>query len=115
RHQQLSAIQRRNALVDLVDLLATRNDDASDSEQVSSRLRCARVQVFLIGLLRPLRVRVPVTFYSETPHPRGDHKGDDTFLCRREDESVSQLLPLPPFQHFQRGSCFARGRTRSDG
>jgi hypothetical protein len=28
---------------------------------------------------------------------------------------VSEFVPIPAFEEFQRTSCFRRGRTRTDG
>ncbi len=71
--------------------------------------------MLLVHLHRRLRMRVAVTLCRQTQDKCRDHKSNNALLFRRENESVLQLVPLPAFGDFQSVSCFARGRTRTDG
>ena len=69
----------------------------------------------LLHLHRRPRMRVAVTFCPEAQQKSRDDKKDDAFLFGRENELVSQFVPLPTFGEFQSDYCFTRGRTRTDG
>jgi len=73
------------------------------------------MQMLLIQLHRRTRMGVAVAFCAQAQQKGSDDKKDDAFLFGREDELVSQLLPLPTFGEFQSNCCFTRGRTRRDG
>src|SRR6266446_10466435 len=66
RDQQHSTFQRREPLVDLVDLLAARKSAARDSGKVLSRLRLARVQMLLLHLHRRSRMGIAVAFRAKS-------------------------------------------------
>lgn len=70
--------------------------------------------MLLLHLHRQLRMGVAVTLCAKAENKRRDNETNDAFLFRRENELVPQLLPVPTFGHFQRTSCFTRGRTRTD-
>jgi hypothetical protein len=60
-------------------------------------------------------MRITITLCRQTQDECSDDKTDNAFLFRRENESVSQLFPMPTVGKFQSGSGFTRGRTRTDG
>ena len=69
----------------------------------------------LVDVIWRTRMRMAVAFCAQAQQKDSDDKKDDAFLFGREDELVSQLLPLPMFREFQSNCCFTRGRTRTDG
>jgi hypothetical protein len=71
--------------------------------------------MLLLHLHRRSRMGVAITLCPNTQKKRSDDKSDNAFLFRRENEFVSQFLPLPTVGNFQFVSCFTRGRTRTDG
>ena len=71
--------------------------------------------MFLLHLHRRPRMRVAVTLCRETQNQCSDDKSNNAFLFRRENELVSEFVPIPTFGKFQRAFCFARGRTRTEG
>jgi hypothetical protein len=71
--------------------------------------------MFLLHLHRRPRMGVAVILCRETQNKCRDNKSDNAFLFGRENEPVSEFVPIPTFEKFQRASCFTRGRTRTDG
>ena len=71
--------------------------------------------MLLLHLHRRSRMGVAVAPGRQTQNECSDDKSNNAFLFRRENEFVSQFLPLPTVGDFQFVSCFTRGRTRTDG
>ena len=71
--------------------------------------------MLLLHLHRRSRMGVTITPGRQTQNECSDDKSNNAFLFRRENEFVSQFLPLPVFGDFQSVSFFTRGRARTDG
>ena len=59
------------------------------------------MQTILLNFGRRRRMRIAVALCRQTQNKRSDDESNDAFLFRRENEFVSQLLPLPTFGEFQ--------------
>jgi len=70
--------------------------------------------MFLLHLHRRPRMGIAAAFRAKSQNKRRDDKKNDAFLFGRENELVSQFVPLPTFGEFQSDYCFTRERTRTD-
>ena len=71
--------------------------------------------MLLLNLRRQLWMGVAVALRAKAQNKRSDDETNDALFFGRENELVSQFVPLPTFGEFQSDYCFTRGRTRTDG
>ncbi len=60
-------------------------------------------------------MRIPIKFSRKPEQQSCDHKTNDAFFFRGQDEFVPQLCPGPSVRQVQFNWSFNRGRTLTDG